>query len=473
MNRLGQQGAARRGLARLVWCAALAGVALIFAGEARPLLAPGATREEVIDAYGWPTGQSWSGTREILSYPQGTVTLERDRLEAIAFTLKPPWPPPRPRPPWAVRAVEQPAPLPPEWLAGIDEARRLATERKVRILGLFADADSSAASKLFDEAVARDRTVVDTLAAEFVLLRIELAARATVEPNVREQNRRWAEKLAVRAFPSLLLLSPEGEPIEAVDVSSFAAGDSPAAAVLAAVTEAKLRIAQRESEAMAALVLREKAAPKGSASASPKTVALVASLFRARWLLMTALILGLGLIGALAWLTWRRWAPWRRAPEGQMALRISDAAGGLPSQTDLLAWPRGKLAELVAALLEAEGYVAQVQPAGGDKDVVLRPETGEAPNMLICCAGCETGVVTAKLVRELFATMTAEGVESAWFVAPAGFTPDAKAFATLHRIQLIDAIGLAEQLRDLPPLVVPKVMGKVLAGARPGRADQG
>ena len=119
--------------------------------------------------------------------------------------------------------------------------------------------------------------------------------------------------------------------------------------------------------------------------------------------------------------------------------------------------------KLLAAYMEVEGYQAEIAPAGSDKDIVLRRVGGGRGQVLILCAGCEVGEVSLKPVREFFATMTLEGVDTGWYVAPAGFTAEAKSFAAQHKIQLIDGPGLTNQLRDLPPLVLPKVLAKSAA----------
>ena len=82
--------------------------------------------------------------------------------------------------------------------------------------------------------------------------------------------------------------------------------------------------------------------------------------------------------------------------------------------------------------------------------------------MIILCAASAGGEVSVKQVREFFATLTAEGVETGWFVAPAGFAAEAKTFAAQHRLQLLDGPDLIGQLRELPPLVLPKVLAKAL-----------
>jgi hypothetical protein len=63
-----------------------------------------------------------------------------------------------------------------------------------------------------------------------------------------------------------------------------------------------------------------------------------------------------------------------------------------------------------------------------------------------------------KLVRELLGTLAAEGVETGWVVAPAGFAREARTFAAQHGLRLIDAAELIERLRDLPPLLLPKIL---------------
>jgi restriction system protein len=66
--------------------------------------------------------------------------------------------------------------------------------------------------------------------------------------------------------------------------------------------------------------------------------------------------------------------------------------------------------------------------------------------------------VPAKRVRELFGTMTAEGVDVGWWVAPAGFSSEARAFANEHQLLLFDADRLLAQIGSLPPLLVTKVL---------------
>jgi hypothetical protein len=163
----------------------------------------------------------------------------------------------------------------------------------------------------------------------------------------------------------------------------------------------------------------------------------------------------------MLWLVWRTAPADKRAP-ATMSVRIADAAAGLPTRAQLATWPKEKLRAVTAALAESEGYVAEMQPDGSDKDLVLKRPGETAPRVLVCCAPGAMGPITAKRVRELFATLTVEGVPVGWFVAPAGFAADARAFAEQQGIVLIDGERMLTQLRDLPPLVLPKILARTV-----------
>ena len=56
--------------------------------------------------------------------------------------------------------------------------------------------------------------------------------------------------------------------------------------------------------------------------------------------------------------------------------------------------------------------------------------------------------------------MTVEGAATGWLVAPCGFSPDARTTAEENGVVLLNAESLAAQLRDLPPLILPKVLAR-------------
>lgn len=443
-----------------LWGVVLLATAVLGSQDPRRILPAGSSKEEVLEAYGWPSGQSKLGSREILTYPQGRVVLEEGKVDRIDFSLKQPWPAPRPRPDFSA------PPPPPSFVPAIaryEEALAAAAQEGDRIIAMFSGVEPTAAGRRFDEEVARNPEFLETFSADHVVLHVDLSGRTALPPEVQERHASLCTKLEVKSFPALLLLSAAGELLGRLDLAQAPADGDLRAWVVAGV------IALEEKLNRPAVVA-PKAPPNRSAptaksdSVTAKSSALVSWLFSTRSVVAGALLLGLATAVGLLWLVWRNWAAKARpAGEGEMTQRISDAASGLPSQQELLTWPRARLARLVAAYMESEGYHAELAPAGSDRDVVLRRERNGAAQVVIVCTGSEVGEVPLKPVREFLATMTVEGVDTGWYVAPAGFTAEARTFAAQHKIQLIDGPGLIGQMRDIPPLILPKVLAKVAA----------
>jgi restriction system protein len=82
--------------------------------------------------------------------------------------------------------------------------------------------------------------------------------------------------------------------------------------------------------------------------------------------------------------------------------------------------------------------------------------------VVVCCAAGFGGPVSIKRVRELFGTLAVEGVPTGWFVSPAGFAHEARVYAEDKGLVLIDGGQLLEQLRNLPPMVLPKVLARAV-----------
>jgi hypothetical protein len=453
----------RCGLALLVSC--VVGVAA--EPEARKLLPPGTPREEVIDTYGWPTGQSKLGPREILSYPQGTVTLEDERVTAVNFNLKQPWPTPRPRPSWAqlrpdakdaAKTVPAPPPTIDGWTQQFDEGLREAARRNLPILLLLLAPESSAAGKQFDEEVARHPAFVAAFQAGLVLVRVDLSGQEGWPAEVKARHLALPETLQVKAFPSLRLLAPEGVVRAEFDLAQIPAGEGFREGVISAVRAARNHVFRHLPDPSAAVVT-----PAAGPEVSAQSAALDTSLLKARGMVIGSIVLGIVIAGVLFWVVWHQWkAAGASTSRNVMTQRISDAASGLPSQVDFNSWPRQRLVALMAGFVEAEGYQAEVRTENGDWDISLRRAGSERAQSLILCSGSEVGVVSAKRLKEFYGTLTAEGVDNGWYVAPSGFTDDAKVFAAGHGMQLFDGPALTGQLRELPPLVLPKVLARAL-----------
>lgn len=443
----------------------LAVAAAFSAEDPRPVLGPGATRDEVIDAYGWPNGQSRAGAKEILSYAQGNVTLENGRVERVDFRTNVPWQAPRPRPnppsPTSVKKEEEPLDF---WLTDFDQATGQATRRQARILALFTGPDWSPASRQFHEEVQFHPDFLESFADDFVFLRLDYATRTPQPDALREQNARLREKYGVIAYPSLLILSPAGENVAHVDLTRPQLGATYRDRVIAAVREVRDLLSRPRAPAPAvppAPLPVAQAAPVPVEEPNPWAGVLAAPLLSAGWLLTGAAAAGSGLAGLLLWLVWRNWTAARTAVDAPRSSRIAEAASGVPAAAEVNGWPRRKLRGVAAALAESDGYEVEARGEGGDVDLAFgRP--GEAqPRVLVSCLPGDAGVVSAKRVRELYGAMTAERVPAGWLVAPAGFSAEARSYADQHNIVLVDVRRLLAHLGELPPLILAKVLTRL------------
>lgn len=89
--------------------------------------------------------------------------------------------------------------------------------------------------------------------------------------------------------------------------------------------------------------------------------------------------------------------------------------------------------------------------ADGGVDIRLFQDSAEPERMtsIVQCKALSKQVGVA-MVRELRGVMAHEGVESAFFMAPNGFTEDAVAFARANRIHLLDGKGFLHMIQRLP-----------------------
>lgn len=428
------------------------------AADALPTVGVGASRDAVFQAYGWPTGQSWFGSREILNYPQGFVALESGRVERVNFTTRLPWPAPRPQPaaPSPVSAKKSGAVIDP-WIDDFEIAARAAADRGRPILVLFSGRDGSPASRQFHEQVALHPDLRNELAAHVVFLRVDFSARPPLADKQREQNEWLRSKHGVTVYPTLLLLSSTGAALAAIDLGTPVVGEVFRARVIAAIKAECARLTEVAAAATSAEAASAAEALQAKAGWMQKLLArsLGLSLADAFTVAVGAMIVAV--VGLLAWLLWRTRTP-VNLPGAAMAVRLSDSAGGVPTSNEIVSWPKEKVCAVTAALAESEGYVADVMPFGSDKDLLLMNRGESHPRVVVFCAAGNSGVVPTKRLRELRGTLTAEGVQSGWFVAPKGFANDALSYAAEHSLHLIDASRMIERLRELPPLLLPKVL---------------
>jgi hypothetical protein len=431
------------------------------AADSQPVFGPGATKEEIINAYGWPSGQSQAGTKEILTYPQGRITLENGRVEKMDFLPNVPWPAPRPRPaapsPTSVRKAEA---LPDFWLLNFEDAQKEAARRHARILALFIGSDWSPPSRQFQEEVAFSPEFVNAFTGDFVFLRLDFPTRTPQPQALRDQNAQLRGKYGVTTYPALIVLSPSGTMVAQIDLTKPQAGDSYRARVIAAVREVRdLLIAQPPPP-------EPGAAEATSATEAKPQIAqdtgVMASLTSAFSLVMGAIVLGLALAGVAWWLLWRKGQPNAADPRGSsVAERISDAASGLPAPNEIANWSREKLVAVITGLAELDDHLVSPRGGGGDGDLTLTRKGDDKPSIIVFCQPGDAGSASVKRVRELFGTITIENVERGWFVAPMGFSHEAKEFARERQIVLIDAEDMLSQMRAAPPILLQKIVARV------------
>lgn len=430
------------------------------------MVGPGATKDEAIEAYGWPTGQSQSGTKEILSYPQGRITLENGRVEKVDFSTNVPWPAPRPRPgPPSPTSVKKAGAATDFWLQNFADAQGEASRRHARILALFIGSDWSPPSQLFQAEVAFHPDFVNAFTGDFVFLRLDFPTRIALPPELREQNNRLREKYGVTTYPALLVLSPAGTAVATVDLAKLEPGESYRARVIAAVRGVRdLLIAQPPppDPVPGSDVIRPAGEVQGTEPAAKSVPArtpfgsIVDAVLK---IVRQAALVGVALAVAGWWFLWHKRRKPRAVRVDNAAERIADAASGLPTPAELQGWSREKLLAAVVALAEIDDYEARPLGGGGDEGSVALSRKGESGvAVIVRCQPAAAGSVSAKRVKELFAVITLEGARSGWLVAPAGFSSDARDYARDHQVRLIDGEDLHAQMRNLPPITLQRIV---------------
>jgi len=144
------------------------------------------------------------------------------------------------------------------------------------------------------------------------------------------------------------------------------------------------------------------------------------------------------------------------AASGEVPVRPAAVASGLPAgwsleTLDRVEWKRFE--DLCCAFYREKGITAQTTALGADGGVDIRlfqdpAEAGRVTAVVQCKAlSRQVGVAT---VRELRGVMAHEKAEKGFFMAPRGFTPDARAFAAENRITLVDGKLFLAMLQRLP-----------------------
>jgi hypothetical protein len=454
-------------LVALAMSAAWCGGSALVAAEARPVVGPGATRDDAIKAYGWPTGQSQSGSREILIYPQGRIFLEKGKVERVDFSPNVAWAPPRPKPVprggVATKATEAAVDYwHTDWNAAIEEA----TKRHARLLVLFTGLDWSPASRQFFEEVAAEADFINAFTGEFVFVRLDFPNRLPQSATLREQNAKLRERFEVTTYPSLLMVTPSGVVQGRVDLDTPRPGETYRVRMIAAVREMRDAIAARpvpaepvKRPATPVPAVADLPAKAEKVAAPPISTELSSSLSSAGLLLGVSLGGGFIFVVLVLWLMWRRGATVPVAGKPAAPLADKPATTQVVSSADSKLWTKQELRLVAAKLAEAEGHRVAPRLDGLDADLVLTRPGEVHPRALVLCVPAMAGAVSTRRVRELHAAVSVEHIPEAWIVAPGGFASEAREFAAEKKMELIDGQELAERLDALPPLARRRMMG--------------
>jgi hypothetical protein len=443
---------------------------VLAAADSTAVLGRGATRDQVISEYGVPSGKSKAGNIEVLFYPTRQVRLEDGRVERITSRIGAPQPTPATPAPASV-AVPSPAagtsqkqpssPFSEVWITSFEDATRDAARRDSVILALFTSSDASPSERQFQKEIALHPQFVNAFRAQYVLLHADFPVRTELASDLRAQNEALRERYGIMSSPALLLLSSAGEKLATVEISNALPGAALRARLIAAVAAAYELPAAAAPEPPPTLP----APPREPSTAVPIVVApaeVTSGLSMARWVILASLAVGTLLAGVMLFALWvvirRMSKPEALLRHTNIASRISQAASGLPTFTELRTWPKEDLCHVIIRLAETEGYVAEEQPVGSEKDLVLKRPGNPTPEILVCCVNGNAGVIPTRRIREMVGMLAAEDVATGWFIAPMGFSLDAQAYAEQNNIRLIDASVLLNRLSDLPSFALPRVL---------------
>lgn len=462
--------------------ALLAAGSAVAAPDSRPIVGPGATKDDVINAYGWPNGQSQSGTKEIFNYAQGSVTLDNGRVERVDFLPNVPWQTPKPRPgatsaaPAATKAAT--VGFDP-WTTSFPDAAARAEKQHARILALFTGSDWSPPSKKFLEEVATHPDFVNPLLTDFIFLKVDFPTRVALSAELKKQNEDLRARCGVTTYPSLVVLAPGGEPVATVDLSKGAADGDYRAAVIAAVAEVRdlLKTKTRAVETLPpapgptpapapAPILPAPMPSSKPAAASAETNLLGAVVSSARWNILLGLGGGALIAAALMWWLWRglRMVPNTTVESGNVFSGLG--LGNVPTEAELSTWPVERVRALAAGIFEEAGHKATMR-ADTNAEFTLAAPDATKPAVLVFCWSATAGPAHAKAMRALSGNLVADEIAQGWFVSPSGFYDEARAVAQERGIVLIDGADLIAQLKQLQALALRRVLARAEASRPP------
>lgn len=142
---------------------------------------------------------------------------------------------------------------------------------------------------------------------------------------------------------------------------------------------------------------------------------------------------------------------WDHKPASSQPVKQSRPTAWSQDVLDQVEWKRFE--DLCCAFYKEKGIRAETTRLGADGGIDIRLFQDEAaPERTTAIVQCKAWnqQVGVKEIRELRGVMAHENVEKAFFMAPQGFTEDARAFAQANRVTLLDGKLFLAMIERLP-----------------------
>lgn len=114
-------------------------------------------------------------------------------------------------------------------------------------------------------------------------------------------------------------------------------------------------------------------------------------------------------------------------------------------------WKR--LQELVSLLLHRAGFLAEIawiRPDGGVVMTVLNPRKGGGVDALVQCAPWGGMNADSAALKDLYNSVLQEGASRGIYITPGDFSDEARTFARMRPLELIDGQGMLRTLLKMP-----------------------
>jgi hypothetical protein len=109
--------------------------------------------------------------------------------------------------------------------------------------------------------------------------------------------------------------------------------------------------------------------------------------------------------------------------------------------------------ELVSHLLQRSGYLPEVawtRPDGGTALTLMHPARSNRLEAIVQCPPWQSHEIDAAMLRDLHQVVVREGAQRGIYLTPGTFTAEARAFARLKPLELVDGSDLVLSFQRLP-----------------------